>query len=101
MCDCWNFGPDPTEARTVKDVVERVIARFGRGSWREDGASGPHEFSLLRLATDKARLQLGWHPRWNFERTIAATVDWYKAFHEGAAMTDWCERQIDEYSTAS
>lgn len=101
VCDCWNFGPDPTEARTVKDVVEQVIARFGRGSWREDGAGGPHEFSLLRLATDKARLHLGWHPRWNFERTIAATVDWYKAFHEGAAMTDWCERQIDEYGTAA
>jgi CDP-glucose 4,6-dehydratase len=96
-CDCWNFGPDPTEARTVRDVVEQVIARFGRGSWRGDGASGPHEYNLLRLATDKARLRLGWHPRWNFERTIAATVDWYKAFNEGASMADWCERQIDAY----
>jgi len=96
-CGCWNFGPDPAETRTVKDVVEEVIARFGRGSWRQDGAGGPHESGLLRLATDKARLQLGWTPRWNFEQTIAATVDWYKAFYDGASMADWCDRQIDEH----
>lgn len=96
-CGGWNFGPDPGETRTVKDVVEHVIARFGRGSWRQDGASGPHESGLLRLATDKARLQLGWAPRWSFEQTIAATVDWYKAFYEGGSMADWCERQIDAH----
>jgi len=100
-CDSWNFGPDPTETRTVKDVVERVIARFGRGSWREDSAGGPHEFSLLRLATDKARLQLGWRPRWDFERTIDATVDWYKAFNAGDAMPDWCERQIADHTATA
>jgi CDP-glucose 4,6-dehydratase len=100
-CNSWNFGPDPTETRTVKDVVERVIARFGRGSWREDSAGGPHEFSLLRLATDKARLQLGWRPRWTFDRTIDATVDWYKAFNAGDAMPDWCERQIAEHTATA
>jgi len=97
-CDSWNFGPDPSETRTVQDVVEHVIARFGRGSWRADGVGGPHEAGLLRLATDKARLRLGWQPRWDFEQTIAATVDWYKAFHAGLPMSQWCLRQIDDYT---
>jgi CDP-glucose 4,6-dehydratase len=97
-CDSWNFGPDPSETRTVQDVVEHVIARFGRGTWRADGAGGPHEAGLLRLATDKARLRLGWRPRWDFARTIAATVDWYKAFYAGAAMSDWCRQQIEDYT---
>ena len=98
-CDAWNFGPDPAETRSVQDVVEHLIARFGRGSWHQDGASGPHESGLLRLATDKARLRLGWEPRWDFTRTIDATVDWYKAFYAGDPMAAWCERQIDEHST--
>ena len=49
------------------------------------------------LATDKARLRLGWEPRWNFIETVEATVDWYKAFERGESMTEWCDRQIDQY----
>src|ERR1019366_1516084 len=52
-CDSWNFGPDPTETRSVRDVVERVIARYGKGAWHQAGTGGPHEAGLLRLATDK------------------------------------------------
>jgi CDP-glucose 4,6-dehydratase len=99
-CDSWNFGPDPSDTRSVQDVVERVIARHGKGAWHQAGERGPHESGLLRLSTDKARLGLGWKPRWNFDETIAATVDWYKAFEAGDQMDQWCERQIDDYSRA-
>jgi CDP-glucose 4,6-dehydratase len=99
-CDSWNFGPDPTGTRSVRDLVEHVIARYGKGEWHQAGTRGPHEAGLLRLATDKARTRLGWAPRWNFDETIAATVDWYRAFDAGESMRDWCERQIDAYARA-
>jgi CDP-glucose 4,6-dehydratase len=96
-CDAWNFGPDPADTRSVRDVVERVIAEYGGGRWHQDGDVGPHEFGLLQLATDRARVALGWKPRWRFAETIAATVGWYKAQLGGEQMDAWCERQIDEY----
>jgi CDP-glucose 4,6-dehydratase len=97
-CDSWNFGPDAGATRTVRDLVERVVARYGRGAWHSDGEAGPHEAGLLRLSSDKARLRLGWRPRWDFDATVDLTVDWYKAFEAGERMGEYCDRQIASWS---
>jgi len=94
----WNFGPTIPNARSVGAVVSAVIREWGAGEWRQPpaNAAGP-EATLLRLAIDKAQIQLGWSPRWNFDEAIRRTVHWYKAFYEGAHMAACTTAQIAEY----
>jgi len=75
----FNFGPGLDANRSVAELVEEVLKHWP-GKWRD--ASDPaavHEATLLNLATDKAFHLLGWKPVWSFEKSIAATVDWYRA----------------------
>jgi CDP-glucose 4,6-dehydratase len=85
FCEGWNFGPDSASSVAVAPLVERVIAAWGQGSW--DDVSRPdavHEASLLRLAIDKAKVRLGWAPRWGLEEAVDHTVAWYRAQLTGA-----------------
>lgn len=94
----WNFGPPSSEVRTVREVAERIVGRFGRGSIViESGGTKQHEANLLQLNCDKANQLLGWRPRWNVEQTLAATADWYKAVMDGAAASEVTSRQLHDY----
>lgn len=94
----WNFGPPSSEVRTVQEVADHVVARFGRGSVviEPDGIR-QHEAQLLQLNCDKANQQLGWRPRWNVEQTLAATADWYKAVLNGAEVSAISRQQLHDY----
>lgn len=87
--EAFNFGPDPSERHTVGDVVDRVVAAWGSGTWQspELGVQ-PHEAGQLRLGIDKAREQLGWKPVWDFEATIDRTVGWYRSYAENPATAE-------------
>ena len=96
--DSWNFGPETANARNVRELVGAIVSRWGSGAWEDvSDPNAPHEAHLLRLAIDKAHAALGWLPRWDFETTIAHTVDWYKAFYTGDDVREWCTRQIAAY----
>jgi CDP-glucose 4,6-dehydratase len=59
-----------------------------------------HEAGKLGLATDKAKEELGWSPRWNFTRAVEATVFWYKQSAECRSVEDFrrlTRKQIREY----
>jgi CDP-glucose 4,6-dehydratase len=61
-----------------------------------------HEASLLHLSAEKARKMLGWQPTWNFEETIAATVDWYRAVDADATTARFlCQEQIHHYTLSA
>ena len=97
----WNFGPTIPNARSVGALVTAVVREWGGGSWSQppdDG--GGHEATLLRLAIDKAQMRLGWHPRWDFDRTVRRTVEWYRDYHSGADMVARTIAQIAEYSAS-
>jgi CDP-glucose 4,6-dehydratase len=94
----WNFGPPSGEARTVLNVAECIISRFGRGSISvEPDGAGLHEAQLLQLNCDKAQQLLGWRTRWNMEKTLAMTADWYKAVSEGVEASVVTRQQLREY----
>jgi CDP-glucose 4,6-dehydratase len=81
--EAWNFGPEPASRRTVRELVEALLAQWGSGSWEDRSDPGaPHEAALLQLAIDKARARLGWAPKWSFAEAIRHTVGWYRAQHE-------------------
>jgi CDP-glucose 4,6-dehydratase len=96
----WNFGPDETDARPVKWIVERLCAGVAGARWQQDDAPQPHEAHTLRLDTAKARARLGWRPRWNLPHALEATLAWHRAWKSGADMADFSLRQIREYEAA-
>jgi CDP-glucose 4,6-dehydratase len=82
FCGPYNFGPLPVSQRTVADLVKRVVAAWGSGSWvdgREPNA--PREAGVLALSIDKAVAHLDWRPRWSFADAVARTMEWYRTFY--------------------
>ena len=79
--DSWNFGPDDEKIITVEELVKLAIRYWGKGSYKLDNLQHPHEASLLKLDTSKARTLLGWKPIYNINKTIKRTINWYKNFY--------------------
>lgn len=75
----WNFGPEDHSIITVGDLVEKLISKWGYGSWIDRSLNKePHEAQLLKLDISKAIYYLGWKPRLTIDKTIEFIVDWYK-----------------------
>lgn len=94
----WNIGPRIESIRTVEDLARAVVGAWGTGDVRIETLGGqPHEARLLHLNCDKADRQLGWRPKWDFERTVAETVAWYSAVHRGEDAATVSEAQARRY----
>lgn len=76
----WNFGPDPTESRTVGQVLNAIAGIWPGVRWEEAGSSGMHEAGLLLLDSSKARNHLGWSPIWGVEQAVQRSAEWYAAW---------------------
>lgn len=93
----FNFGPDPKANRTVKDLVTEIL-KWTKGKWEDrTEPNAVHEAGLLNLDIRKAKKVLGWRPRWNFEKTVKNTVDWYLSVSRGENPSEVTQRQIAEY----
>jgi len=80
FCEPWNFGPGVDSCRTVRELVEVLLAAWGEGAWEDaSGGAAPHEAKLLRLSADKAAFRLGWRPVWSFEEAVRRTALGYRA----------------------
>jgi len=98
VAQAFNFGPTPDANRSVRDLVEEILRRWP-GAW-EQVAQEKHlkEAPLLSLAIDKAKETLDWQPRWNFPRTVAETVAWYREQASAkTSMIDFTQKQISSY----
>ena len=94
-----NLGPDPAEACSASELVDRLTAGFdGKPGWRADPdvATVP-ETPALRLDASRARETLGWRPRLDLEQTVAWTVDWYRAYTRGDDVRELTLAQIAAY----
>jgi CDP-glucose 4,6-dehydratase len=98
----WNFGPDGSGDASVGEVAHALAQLWGEGARVTETPSvqHPHEDGLLRLDSSLARSQLGWSPRWSLRDSLARTVEWQRAWLDGADMRDVCLRQIGEYEAA-
>lgn len=99
FAEAWNFGPDLTAETTVADVLRRLVALWGDGArWEHHGdAAAPHEATSLRLDSSKARMRLGWAPRWDLQEGLRRTVEWYRAFSGGGDVRRLMEAQIADF----
>lgn len=96
----WNFGPEPKDQRTVRELIETAF-RDWAGEWKDvSDPSAPHEANRLALTIDKARSEMGWSPRWTFDDAVRETVSWYRAVHEGRSPLEVTLSQIDAFRAA-
>jgi CDP-glucose 4,6-dehydratase len=80
----FNFGPDKSDFRPVRDVADGICATLG-SRWEHQQSPQPHEAGLLRLDSTRAETLLGWKPRLPFAETLRWTADWYARWHGGAS----------------
>lgn len=97
----WNFGPPDSEIITVEELVKKVIRNWGSGGYAfvspEDNL---HEAKLLKLDSSKASFILGWKFKYNVDRAVTETVEWYKNFYNGfekKEMLEFSTQQIKNF----
>ena len=95
----WNFAPDDADARPVRWIVERFASRWGSNmTWVAQGGEHWHEANLLKLDASKARMRLGWTPRWPLSKAIDKIVEWHQGFLRNADMHALTQSQIRAYA---
>jgi CDP-glucose 4,6-dehydratase len=93
----WNFGPEKSDARSVRWIVDRLCEKVVGSAWQLEKGSQPHEANTLKLDSSKARSFLGWRPRWNLETALDKTLEWYRAGESEAIPADMSLKQIADY----
>ena len=89
----WNFGPMDVEVLSVEDIVKQVCQVWGKGKYTIENRNQPHEAHSLKLDCSKARIKLGWRPKYSVQQALQHTVEWYRKFYEGDS-----QRQIKEFT---
>ena len=98
----WNFGPNDSDAKPVDWIVQRLIQFWGEGaSWQLDGKDHPHEAGYLKLDCSKAKMRMGWQPRWSLEETLERITAWHKAWLVGDDMKAHTLNEIEQYIAAA
>ena len=91
----WNVGPDDADCVTTGELADIFCRAWGEGvRWETHADGGPHEAHFLKLDCSKLKAQLGWKPRWHIAEAVEKTVEWAKAWEEGADMRAVTEAQI-------
>lgn len=95
----WNFGPKSSEVRNVKQIAQMIIKYFGKGDIKilENLDSSTPEAHLLQLNCEKANSELNWHPRWDVDKALEMTANWYKKVGSGEPVDKVTDDQIKEY----
>lgn len=94
----WNFGPADEDAKPVEWIVQRLCEQWGgSANYKIDTGDHPHEAHYLKLDCSKARIRLGWQPRWNLETSLNAIVNWTKCYCKHTSIRDICIQQINQY----
>lgn len=97
----FNFGPEVSDQRSVGALVEAALTHWP-GEWQDEtNPQAPHEAGRLSLSIERARSLLGWAPRWDFHRSVAETVRWYRAVAEGEEPITLVRGQINMFGDLS
>jgi CDP-glucose 4,6-dehydratase len=98
VAEAWNFGPAASSEIAVGDVADRLVNYWGSGAeWIPDRGPHLHEASFLKLDCSKARQRLGWSPLTDVDDSLRLSVEWYRAYYNGADMRGFTLSQITEF----
>jgi CDP-glucose 4,6-dehydratase len=97
--EAWNFGPRDEDVRPVQWIVERLTSSMPGASWQCDGALQFYEATHLKLDSSKARIRLGWQPRWNLASSLGKIMEWHLAWRSGEDMHKFTLEQIHAFES--
>ena len=94
----WNFGPDLSEKHSVEDLVIAFANSWGveGKKWNLESTDQPFEAGYLLLDSSKARNELDWVDKLNFDNSVSWTASWYKNPKKVSAR-DLCTSQIETF----
>lgn len=94
----WNFGPVDDDAQPVEWIVQKMCTFWGNEARYEiDSGDHPHEAHYLKLDCSKARMRLGWQPRWNLEKALHSIIQWVKAYSSADDLRLCTLEQIESF----
>mgnify|MGYP000977764254 FL=1 len=98
LVGAWNVGPDDADCVTTGELANIFCRTWGEGAhWQTHADNGPHEAHFLKLDCSKIKSELGWKPRWHIADAVEKTVEWAKAWENGADMRMVTEEQIGSF----
>lgn len=98
FAEAWNFGPRDEDVKNVEWIVKKMVNDWDvQASYKIDEGNHPHEANYLKLDSSKAKMKLGWYPRWNIETTLEKIISWYKDNKDNESTRDICLSQIEDY----
>ena len=79
----WNIGPSEEVCRTVEDVTNLVISKVApEKNWIQSSEHFPLEEKMLLIDSSKARNELLWSEKYDFETSVNKSVEWYSRSSE-------------------
>lgn len=99
LASAFNIGPMANCQRPVRELVDEILSCWP-GTWEDhQDPHAAHEAGHLSIAIEKAAVELGWAPVWDFPAGVKATVDWHRsvAVDDAAAAHQFSVRQIRQY----
>lgn len=99
LAGCYNVGPDDCDCVTTGALATLFCQAWGENARWENRAeeNAPHEASFLKLDNAKLKRTLHWRPRMHIGEAVQFTVDWTKAWRDGADVAAVTRAQIDAF----
>ena len=101
IADHYNIGPDVEDCVATGALTTLFCDAWGEGQrWEHRPDGGPHEATFLRLDCAKIAERLGITPRWHIADAVSKTVEWAKAYRDGADLRACMLEQIRVFDRA-
>ena len=96
----WNFGPDERDIRTVEELTRLMAGELKSSNWSVQHTENdePHETTILKLDSSKAKLYLPWKPKLRLEECIKLTAEWFQCWEsDTSTMRELTNQQINKF----
>ena len=94
----YNFGPK----KSTKFFTVLYLVKYAKSTFKELGyilktTSKFYETENLFLDSDLAKKNLSYEQKWNTNRSLEFTFNWYNKFYSGEDPVKLCKRDIESY----
>ncbi len=94
----YNFGPKKnTKFFTVLDLVKYAKTKFKEFGYVLKKTNKFHETKNLFLDSNLAKRNLSYQQKWDINKSLEFTFNWYKKYYLGSDPVQLCERDIKSY----
>ena len=94
----WNFSPPATPTHSVSEVASEAAKLWGSNKqWQQDAGEHKAETETLVLDSTKARKELAWSEKLDFQESLSWTVDFYKRVYQGEAQRTVLQDQVNHF----